>query len=125
MDAELAGIATDLRCEVAWTPAERELLATTAADMSRRADLHAAWLACQDPGSDRSLKLSSELRLLGGAITRNTKLIQAGMGALVKQQRAEAQSEEPAAPLSVVSSKARAAANTRWRRHRMQQGGAG
>jgi hypothetical protein len=125
MDAELADVAERLGSEVAWTPAERELLATIAADMDRRADLHVAWLACQDPGSDRSLKLSSELRLLGGAITKNVKLIQGGIDALVKQQQRQAEPEQPAAPPSVVSLKARAAANTRWQRHRMRQGGAG
>ena len=118
MDAELARVSGILGGALQWNTGEREVLATIASDLDRRAELQAALAACEDLGSPRALKLAQEIRLLGVGIARLVKGIQAEVSKLVRQHQPEP--EQPSSE-SVVSMKARRAANTRWTRERLRQ----
>jgi hypothetical protein len=77
MNRELERVAAIVGSDLAWSPGELGILGTIEADLDRRAALEAALAECDDIGSSRALKLSSEIRLLGAQISRLTRTIQA------------------------------------------------
>jgi len=95
--------------DLAWSPGEVELLETIERDTDRRAALERAHAACEDIGSSRALKLPQEIRLVEAQTTRLVKSLQRELSKLLAQKP----EEKPQGPMSVVSLKAKRAADTR------------
>lgn len=64
IDAELHRVGEVLGAEIAWSPAEVELLDTVEREVDRRVALERALVDCEDPGGNRALKISTEVRLI-------------------------------------------------------------
>lgn len=105
LDAELADSAKRDGRELIWSAAEQEILGMIGAAVDRKVELSAAYEECESTST--KLKIATELRLTEGAIARLFRQI----------------STEFAPPLSATSVKAQRAANSRWNRERMAQGG--
>lgn len=103
---------------MAWSPGEVEILDTIDRDTHRRAALEVALGDCEDVGSSRALKLAQEIRLIEAQTSRLVRQLQRELHKLLAQAQ---KPEEPQQPRSVVSLKAKRAADTRWHRHRLQQ----
>lgn len=96
LDAELASASKRAGKSLVWTAADRELLTLIASNIDRRADLAALYAAAED--AKAKVKLSAELRLLEGALSRLLKMLQTDIPA----------------PENQVTLKARHAAMKRW-----------
>ena len=117
MDAELGRVAEVIGADLTWSPAEQELLDTVEREVNRRAGLEAALADCEDPGSNRALKIATEVRLIEAQVARLVKALRRDMQKLL----ATKPSEEPTnAQPSIVSIKASRAANARWNRERLR-----
>jgi hypothetical protein len=106
LDAELADAAKRAGRDLVWSAAEQEILSMIGNAVDRKVELSAACDDCT-PGSVAQVRLATEIRLTEQAIGRLFKQI----------------STEVAAPLSATSLKAQRAANSRWNRERLAQGG--
>ncbi len=106
LDAELAASAKVAGHELVWSAAEADIISMIAAEVDRRVELSAAYEACESTAT--KLKIATELRLIEQAIARLYRAV----------------STDVPQPMSVVSQKAQRAANSRWARERMNQGGA-
>ena len=107
LDAELSDAAKRAGRDLVWSAAEEETLGNIAAAVDRKVELTTAYDACEDAASVAKVRLATEIRLTEQAIGRLFKQI----------------CTEVAPPLSATSLKAQRAANTRWNRERMAQGG--
>jgi hypothetical protein len=76
MDAELKRVTEVLGADLTWSPAEQELLDTVEREVDRRAGLEAALADCEDPGSNRALKIATEVRLIEAQVARIVKALQ-------------------------------------------------
>jgi hypothetical protein len=106
MDAELADAAKRAGRDLVWSAAEQEILGNIGAAVDRKVELTEAYEQA-DPGSVVQVRLATEIRLTEQAISR----LFGGV------------STEVAPPRSATSLKAQRAANSRWNRERLAQGG--
>ncbi len=98
LDKRLAAVGAASGRDLYWTPQEVQILDLITDAIDKRADLQADYLAATDPKT--RVMLSTEIRLLAGAIERLLRRI----------------NTELSAPMSRRSQKAQAAARVRWAR---------
>ncbi len=106
LDAELAANAAAAGTTLECSAAEEAVLQLIADGVDRREELAADYAAAANVNV--KVKLATELRLIEGGVARLFKQV----------------STAAPGPQSAVSRKASHAANTRWRRYHMGQGGA-
>jgi hypothetical protein len=112
IDAELQSNAEAAGVSLAFSAAERETLGNVAALIDRKVELRQAYEGAADDTRLR-IALSTEIRLIEGAITRMLNSVD--MCAPVAEDDAD---DEVITP---TQRKARAAAQSRWKRERMRK----
>ena len=98
LNAELASASKHTGRSLVWTPQDRAVLELIAYTVDRRVDLAADYAVAECTA--RRVKISAELRLLEGSLSRLLKQVQTDIPA----------------PESLRTVKARAAARARWDR---------
>jgi hypothetical protein len=106
LDAELADAAKRTGRDLGWSAAEQQILSMLGDAVDRKVQLGEAY-AETGAGSVAQVRLATEIRLTEGAIASLFKQI----------------STEVAPPRSVTSLKNQRAANVRWNRERLANGG--